>query len=206
MATRRTKNSDDEKLDANNLEKVIALLEPEAPTKPISKKDACAILNISYNTTRLAKLIETYKAKKLANAEKRKALRGKPATPGEISFIISEYLEGSPVDGISEKTYRSVSFVRGILDEYNVPIRARAHNYFKPELIPEGAMKDRFSVGEVVYSARYDSVAKIQEELRQKGQWVYRIWLMSDKWQQCAYQEAAELASLEHLRKAGVNI
>ena len=28
MATRRTKNGDDEKLDATNLEKVIALLEP----------------------------------------------------------------------------------------------------------------------------------------------------------------------------------
>ena len=66
MATRRTKNGDDEKLDATNLEKVIALLEPEEG-KPISKKDACAILNISYNTARLASLIEKHKEKKAVN-------------------------------------------------------------------------------------------------------------------------------------------
>ena len=62
MATRKTKNSDDEKLDAQNLEKVIALLEP-TEGKPISKKDACAMLCIAYNTTRLGTLIEKYKEK-----------------------------------------------------------------------------------------------------------------------------------------------
>ena len=201
MATRRSK--DDEKLDAASLEKVIALLEQE---KPITKKDACAMLNITYNTTRLAKLIETYKEKKAAAAAKRASLRGKPATPGEVSYIISEYLEGAPIDSISERTYRGPIFIKNILEEYSVPIRAKSHDYFRPELIPEGAMRDRFKEGEVVYSARYDSTAKIEGEIRQKGQWVYRIWLLADKWKQYAYQEAAELASLEHLRKAGVSI
>lgn len=205
MATRRSKNSEDEKLDAASLEKVIALLEPKEPNeKPITKKDACAILNIAYNTTRLAKLIETYKEKKAASAAKRASLRGKPATPGEISFIISGYLEGQPVDALSEKTYRSSTFIRNILDKYSVPIRAKAHDYFRPELIPEGAMRDKFKEGEIVYSARYDSIARIDGEMRQKGQWVYRLWLISDKWQQFAYQEAAELASLEHLKEVGV--
>jgi len=206
MATRRTKNSDDEKLDASSLEKVISLLEPTDPaTKPITKKDACSILNIAYNTTRLAKLIEAYKAKKAATAAKRAALRGKPATPGEITFIVSGYLEGQPIDYLSEKTYRSSLFVRNVLDKYDVPIRARAHDYFRPELIPEGAMRERFGLKEIVYSARYDSIARIDGELFQKGQWVYRIWLLSDKWQQFAYQEAAELASIEHLKQIGVS-
>lgn len=205
MATKRTKNSDDEKLDATNLEKVIALLEPkEDGAKPITKKDACAILNIAYNTTRLAKLIEVYKEKKAAAAAKRVALRGKPATPGEISFVISGYLEGQPIDSLSEKTYRSSSFIKQVLDRYSVPIRAKAHDYFRPELIPEGAMRDKFAEGEIVYSARYDSIARIDGEMKQKGQWVYRIWLISDKWQQYAYQEAAELASLAHLKELGV--
>ena len=203
MAARRTKNGDDEKLDATSLEKVIALLEP-AEGKPISKKDACAILNISYNTARLASLIEKYKEKKAVNAARRAALRGKPATPNEISYIISEYLEGATVESITEKTFRGITFVKAILEENNVPIRAKAHDYFKPELIPEGAMQERFTVGEVVYSARYDSTARVDAELHQKGQWVYRIWLLSEKWKQFAYQEAAELASLVHLRKLGV--
>jgi hypothetical protein len=30
--------------------------------------------------------------------------------------------------------------------------------------------------------------------------------LLADKWQQNAYQEASELASLEHLREMGVRI
>lgn len=206
MATRRTKNSDDEKLDATSLEKVIALLEPSDPAeKPITKKDACSILNITYNTTRLAKLIETYKVKKAATLAKRAALRGKPATPGEITFIISGYLEGQPIDYLAEKTFRSSLFVRNILDKYSVPIRARAHDYFKPELIPEGAMQTRFAIKEIVYSARYDSTARIDGELFQNGQWVYKVWLLSDKWQQFAYQEAAELASLAHLKELGVS-
>jgi len=206
MATKRTKHSDDEKLDSTTLEKVIALLDPkEDGVKPITKKDACAILNIAYNTTRLAKLIDSYKEKKAASAAKRAALRGKPATPGEISFIISGYLEGQPIDSLSEKIYRSSSFIKQVLDRYSVPIRAKAHDYFRPELIPEGAMQDKFTEGEVVYSARYDSIARIDGEMRQKGQWVYRIWLISDKWQQYAYQEAAELASLKHLKELGVS-
>ena len=203
MATRRS--SEDEKLDATNLEKVIALLEPEEG-KAITKKDACAILNISYNTTRLATLIEKYKEKKAQITARRLALRGKPATKEETAFIIQEYLEGAPVDSICDKTYRSSSLVRKILEENDVPIRAKAHDYFKPELIPEGAMRERFMVGEIVYSARYDSTARIDAELHQHGQWVYRTWLISEKWSQFCYQEAAELASLEHLRKVGVRV
>ena len=203
MATRRS--SEDEKLDATNLEKVIALLEPEEG-KAITKKTACDILNISYNTTRLATLIEKYKEKKAQITARRLALRGKPATKDETAFIIQEYLEGAPVDGICDKTYRSSTLVHKILEENNVPIRAKAHDYFKPELIPEGAMRERFIVGEIVYSARYDSTARIDAELHQHNQWVYRIWLISEKWSQFAYQEAAELASLEHLRNVGVKV
>jgi hypothetical protein len=205
MATRKTKNSDDEKLDAANLEKVIALLEP-AEGKPISKKDACAMLCIAYNTTRLGTLIEKYKEKKAATLARRAALRGKPATPQEIQFIISSYLEGETVSGLAERSYRSIGFINQILEAHAVPLRAKAHDYFKPELIPEAAMQDRFKLEEVVYSARYDSVARIKSELFQNNQWVYCVWLMSDRWQQFAYQEAAELASLQHLRKLGVQV
>jgi hypothetical protein len=88
-----------------------------------------------------------------------------------------------------------------------VPIRVPGHTYFKPELIPEGAVRERFKVGEVVYSARYDSTARIDtEQPHPQHAWVYRIWLLSDKWKQSAYQPAEELASLEHLRVLGVRI
>lgn len=204
MATRAQKEN--ELLTPANLERVIALLEP-AEGKPASKKDCCAILGIAYNVTRLASLIEKYKEGKARDAARRAALRGKPATSEEITYIIQEYLEGSTVDAISKSTFRGSSFVKGVLERYSVPIRASSHDYFQPELIPEGAVRDRFRVGEVVYSARYDSIARIdseQEDLRYG--WIYRIYLLAEKWQQSAYTESYELASLDHLRELGVRV
>ena len=51
----KIKKKEGENLTETNIEKVIGLLEQE---KPITKKQACEILNISYNTTRLTKIIE----------------------------------------------------------------------------------------------------------------------------------------------------
>ncbi|CAB4134308.1 hypothetical protein UFOVP273_41 [uncultured Caudovirales phage] len=206
MATRRSKNADEEKLDSATLERVISLLEPTTDAKPITKKEACSILNITYNTTRLAKLIEVYKEKKAREAAQRASKRGKPATQDEIVYAIKSYLEGEPVDTISNSLYRSAGFVNKILEDFGVPIRARSQNYFEPEMIPDAAVRDRFTPGQIVYSARYDSTARIEKELDTKyqGEYCYRIWLLSEKWQQYALQPASELASLEHLEKLGI--
>lgn len=204
MAT-RVKN-DNERLDEAHFERVIAGLNP-VEGKPMTKKDACAILGIAYNVTRLATLIAKYEETKARNASRREALRGKPATPDEVVFVIGEYLDGSTIDSISKATYRSSGFVKGILEKYDVPVRQSSQDYFRPELIPDGAMRLRFAIGEVVYSARYDSLARVDtEQLSPKHGYVYRIWLISDKWKQNAYQEATELASLQHLRELGVRV
>jgi hypothetical protein len=202
MATRKTK-SDSERLDEAHMERVISLLEPTDGTKPCTKKEACNILNISYNTTRLGTLIEKYKENKARDAAKRAEKRGSPANPQEISYAIESYLEGDTLDSISKSLYRSSSFINAILEKYSVPKRQHAHSYFRPVLIPEEAMRTEFKVGEKVYSARYDSLAKI-EGIFKPGQ--YRIYLLSEKWSQYAYQPAEELASLEHLRKIGINV
>ena len=69
-------------------------------------------------------------------------------------------------------------------------------------------MREQFKVGEVVYSARYDSTASIEAEIENhsKHGWLYRIYLLSENQQQYAYQPAYELASLEHLRTLGIKI
>lgn len=200
MAVRKTKMGDAEKLDDTNMVRVIQMLEAE---KPCSKKDACSALNIAYNTTRLAALIDKFKEKKAKEAERRAANRGKPASRDDVIYIVKDYLEGSPVSAIADRLFRSAQFINNVLEEYNVPRRASAHDYFRPELIPEAAMRDRFKVGEIVYSARYDSIARIEKESTQNNIWVYRVWLLSDKWQQYAYTPAEELASLEHLEQIG---
>ena len=208
MATRKRPALEEELMTDTNIARVIRLLEPtEEGKKPITKKDACAILGMSYNTTRLGTIIEEYKQNQIRISQRKSQLRGKPATQEEKVYIISEYLNGETVDAISKMTYRSSRFIKDILEYNAVPIRVPGSSYFNPEMIPDGAVRDRFKVGEIVYSSRYDSIARIDAEQKsEKYGFVYRIWLMSDRWLQSAYQEASELASLEHLRELGVKI
>jgi len=207
MATKKRSELETELMTDANISRVIRLLEPEDGVKPITKKDACQILGMAYNTTRLGTIIEDFKKTQARTAKRRAELRGKPATPEDIVYVISEYLSGEPIDAISKATYRSTGFVKTILETHAVPIRVPGSTYFTPELIPEAAVREQFKLGEVVYSARYDSTARIQAEQKtDKHGWVYRIWLLSDKWMQSAYQPAHELASLQHLRELGVRI
>jgi len=208
MATRKRSVTEEEMMTGANIAKVIRLLEPtEEGKKPITKKDACAMLGMAYNTTRLGTIIDEYKQKQVRISERKSQLRGKPATQEEKVYIISEYLNGETVDAISKMTYRSSRFIKDILEGNSVPIRVPGSSYFNPELIPDDAVRERFKIGEVVYSSRYDSTARIDAEQKtSKHGFVYRVWLLAEKWQQNAYQEAAELASLEHLRQMGVRI
>jgi hypothetical protein len=202
MAT-RAKN-EGERLEEVYFERVIAGFEA---TPKMTKKDACQILGIAYNTTRLDSLIQKYKEKKERDASRRAALRGKPATQDEITYVIQEYLEGATVDAISKAIYRGPTFIKAILDKYDVPVRQNSHDYFRPELIPDGATRTRFAVGEIVYSARYDSTARIDaEQFDARYGWIYRVWLLAEKWKQSAYTEAYELASLEHIRNLGIKV
>lgn len=206
MARKRSDREEELMTDAN-IAKVIRLLEPsEEGAKPITKKDACQILGMAYNTTRLATIIQQYKDKRERDKRFRAEKRGKPITTDERSYIISEYLAGEPIDAISKSIYRSTATVKQVLEDCSVPIRVPGHSYFSPQLIPDGAVRDRFKVGEIVYSARYDTLAKITgEQLSPKHGYIYSMWLRGN-WQQNAYQPAYELASLEHLRELGVQI
>lgn len=194
------RGSENEKLDDNSIERVMKYLrEPKA-----TKKIACQMLNISYNTSRLDKLIEQYIEKKVADAKRRAEKRGKPATEAEVAFVISEYLEGNSIDGISKSLFRGTTFVKSILDKYAVPERNSSPDYWHPKLIPEEGMRERFKVGEKVWSAKYDCLVEITKELFQKGLWVYQIYMLKDM--QYGYQPAHELASLDKLREAGVRV
>jgi hypothetical protein len=206
VAKRRKTDLELEKMTDANISKVIKLLEPQ-DGKPITKKDACQILGMAYNTTRLASVIEEFKQKQIRIAEQKAKLRGKPITENERASIIQEYLGGATIESISKLTYRGPHLIKQVLEDNSVPIRQPGHNYFTPQIIPDGAVRDRFEVGEVVYSARYDSMAKIKDEkLDPKHGYIYSMWLLSEKWLQWCWQPAYELASLEHLRKIGVAV
>ena len=207
MARKRKTELEEERMTDSNLSRVIRLLEPEEGKKPITKKDACQMLGMAYNTTRLATIIEQFKERQRRTAEQRAKLRGKAVTKDEKIFIIQEYLTGSTIDAITKSTYRGVTIVKQVLDEYSVPLRIPGQNYFNPQLIPDGAARDKFEVGEVVWSARYGSLAKIySEKLDPKHGHIYHMWLMDDRWRQYCWQPAYELASLQQIRELGVQV
>lgn len=201
---RRVKVKDSEKLDDNNIKYVIELLESD---KPITKKEACNILRISYNTTRLGNIIAGYKERAATDARLRAKNRGKAATDGEVVRAIEEYLNGDAISEIAKYMYRSSSFIKGIIKKYNVPVRATSSNYFSPELLPDEALSEDFKPGELVWSARYNTTAtvkKLSDTHPMHGN-CYSIWL-NGRDSKYAYQPWYELGKLEHLQNLGVKL
>lgn len=207
VAKKIASTSEEDRLTDSNIEKVIGMLNPSDPEiKPCTKKDACAILGIAYNTTRLATIISKYEEKIKYEKEKRAEKKGTPVSHSEVIYAIQAYIDGETLDAISKTLYRSTSTIKDILVSNSVTFRPVSHDYFKPELIPDAATRERFAIGEIVYSAQYNVNAEIcKEELSPVYGYVYRVWLKGDQ-QQFAFVPAYELASLEHLRKIGVNV
>lgn len=207
MATIRKSNVEEERMTDTNIERVIEMLTPtQSDIKPWTKKEACTFLGMSYNTARLANIIKSYEEKVKYEKERRAEKKGKPATEAEIIFSIQSYIEGETIEAISKSLYRSASFVKSILVDNAVTFRPTSHDYFKPALIPDDAVRDRFNVGETVYSAQYNVNAEIRgESVHSSGIYVYKVWLLGD-WQQFAFTPVYDLASLEHLRKLGVKV
>jgi len=216
---KRVKTKEHEKLDDTNVQNVIDLLESD---NPITKKAACEILNISYNTTRLNNIIESYKETQERIQKLKAKNRGKPASTQEIVRAIEEYLEGDAITEIAKGMYRSSAFVKSILNNYNVPIRSSSTDYFKPELIPDEATSESFEAGELVWSSRYNTTAEIIGHKAKDPKFskfdnngiiqdhpihgkCYRIWLFGNN-AQYAIQPWYELGKLEHLKKLGVKL
>ena len=216
---KRVKRKEGENLTDANIQKVINLLEQQ---KPITKKEACEILNISYNTTRLGKIIEEYKHEKILDEKRRAANRGKPATDHEIQTTIEYYLAGDSVSDIAKSLYRSASFVRDIVEKVGVPQRRAGQTYFDFDPLPVQCVSDRFEAGEIVWSARHQAAAEVVKEQGPSSDGeslVYQIYVFEpvvepeekyfSSWgkpgfyaSQCAY----DLGKLSHLEKYKVNV
>jgi hypothetical protein len=228
--TARVKAKEHEKLTEVNINKVISLLNPEAGKSPISKKDACNILNIAYNTTRLDKIINEHLERQEYIKGRKAALRGKPASAGEISETVSEYLQGRSVADISKSLHRSTGFVNKIIDDVGIPSRQTESG-----LIPEACIAEDFAVGEKVWSAQHNCIAVVKQLLdeayvnKMKGMSktnyeklystkCYAIYVLTDMDSDdplfpgvksggyFAYAPSYELGKLTHLQKYGVDL
>ena len=201
---RGVKKRDHEKLDDATIQRVKDLRESDTP---ITKKAACEILNISYNSSRLDRILQEFDEKKARRKKNFAANRNKPVDVSEKSRIISWYLEGYGVTELSEMLYRPPYIIKNVLEETGTPIRTRGEEAAKISFIPEQAIRDSFSVGEFVWSAKYQSVCEVIKEektSRDKVSKVYQIYVYEKtdsgrKGGRYCAQRAEELGSLEHL-------
>lgn len=214
----KVKAKEHENLSEANIKKVIELLEAE---KPISKKDACEILNISYNTTRLAKIIDQYKTDQEELQRRRAANRGKAATPFEIQAIIEGFLDGDAVAEIAKRIYRSTSFVKEVIERVGVPNKVVSGDYWTPGLIPEQCTREEFEVGQIVWSARRHCMAIVlgEEKASDPDNKYYHIYVIEpiENTEGLLFRVegyggfhtgsyAYDLGSLEHLKQYGVDV
>jgi len=166
---RAVKKKDYENLSAENIRKVLALLasldSDSNPQKPITKKEACAILNISYNTSRLDKILEEFREREEYVAKRKSMNRGKSASTNEIKEAVTDYLQGEPISSIAKRLYRSAPFVKTLLEQVGVPERpASAEEKAYVDIIPAECTSEDFNEGEIVWSAKYHSIARIEKE------------------------------------------
>lgn len=214
------KKKEGENLTEAHIEKVIGLLEGKPP---ITKKEACEILNIAYNTTRLTKIIEEYKDDQVKQAERRAANRGKPVADYEKQLIIEAVLDGDGILAISKQLYRSTASVKKTVEEIGIP--ERSESYVNVALLPEQCVKTSFEVGELVWVARTNTIGVIcWHELATKSEEnVYNVYSfdriekldegiffsncnVGDYGGEYGYHRASDLGSLEHLKKYGINL
>ena len=182
-----------EELTDSAIEAVIKKLESDTP---ITKKAACAALSITYNTTRLTKIIEEYKERKEFMTKRKKELRNTPVSTDDASYIVSDYLEGQPLRDIADRTFRSIGIVKRTLAKYNIPIRSAGNSYHDPiDLGYEGSHISDYTTGDLVYSARYGCPAEIRKVM---GNSIYRVWLFDAN--QYAYQPSYELSDLRKVQ------
>lgn len=189
--------------DFSNIERVIELLNQD---KPITKKAACEMLNITYNTTRLQKIIDEHIEQKEYEARRRKELRNTPLSKQDISEIVSSYLENGNISEIVDFTFRSAQVIKRVLSQYNIPLRNSKNTYHNPIQLDPSAMSDDYKLDDLVYSARYDQAAYISKKLKEDSAGgIYKIWLIKDC--QYAFQPFFELGDLRRLQtELGLNI
>ena len=231
MAIRGIRKKAGEKLDEANLNRVSALLNQD---NPITKKEACEMLNISYNTTRLSRILDEHNEVVSFREVRKSQNRGKKATTLEIKEAIEAYLTGENVSDIAKRLFRSTTFVKNILDRVGVPEKLPKTKRKGPAYLPDECVSESFEEGEKVWSASYHAPAIIKQEYTKEyqdanagiryinyeekyGCSLYSIWVIEGdtEWSDHfgymtggfnAHQLAYDLGSLKHLKEYGVKL
>lgn len=211
----KVKAKDYEDLSNANIRKVIAALNA---SPAISKKEACEVLKISYNTSRLSKIIEEFTSRQEDIKRLKDKKKGLPATPDEMKYIITEYISGTPIYKISEMMYRSSNFIKTIVDQVGIPEREANVSALKPQLIPESCIATEFEIDEIAWSAAHRAKCRIIKRLADDyyvpkyGVPCYNIYVLEESKE--SHSEggffsshlAYDLGKLSHLEAYGIKV
>ena len=219
MAIRQKKQ---ERLEEDNLNRVQEAL---ASSTPITKKEACEMLNISYNTTRLSRIMEDHNETLRYRATRKSQLKGTKATDLEIKQTIEWYLDERPISDIAKAMYRSSTFVKNIINRVGVPEKRPKTEQQGSGYLPEECVSDTFEPGEKVWYTRKDLPARVIKEFRNDtnyedkyGSKCYQIYVIELTDFESPYfgfikeggyyatALAYDLGSLKHLEKYGAII
>jgi hypothetical protein len=219
MAIRQKKQ---ERLEEDNLNRVQEAL---ASSTPITKKEACEMLNISYNTTRLSRIMEDHNETLRYRATRKSQLKGTKATDLEIKQTIEWYLDERPISDIAKAMYRSSTFVKNIINRVGVPEKRPKTEQRGSGYLPEECVSNTFEPGEKVWYTGKDLPARVIKEFRNDtnyedkyGSKCYQIYVIELTDFESPYfgfikeggyyatALAYDLGSLKHLEKYGAII
>ena len=172
-----------------------------------TKKAACEILGIPYNTTRLTSLLENFAKTKEVETRLRKAKRGTPITDQEMVSILEMYFDEESLESISKRMHRSLPLIKFKLEQSGAMLKSRSTiNPASPPMIPEECLQENFELKEKVWVAGYNCLGEIDKRLDQEGDAVYRVYLLDRHNHRYVYYPWYELGSLRHLSTIGLNI
>jgi hypothetical protein len=207
MAIKRgIKAKEGENLDDATVSRVISLLESE---QPITKKAACEILNIAYNTTRLGTIITGYKEKQERRKKNFDKNKGQPLSESDVAYIVRGVLMGEPISDLSETLFRPVSQINRVIVDLGLPKKVRGDELAKCQLLPDECIITEASAGQIVWSARYHAAAEVikpwgksQDGLSD----IYSVYVYEPTENKrrggfYAYQRIEDLGKLDHLSK-----
>lgn len=185
----------------DKMPEVIAAVQAD---KPITKKAACEMLGIAYNTTRLDTLIQEY-YDNLERVKLRKQQTRKEAVTQElVQEWARDYLvNGMPINEIAEYAYRTPLLIKTWLERFGALLPKTSPNPLNPDYVPDACRSDDFEEGELVYVNGYCSFGIIKKEITSKsaeaaGYKAYRILLLGDSRQFVNYM-SCDICAVEHL-------
>ena len=168
-----------------------------------TKKAACEMLGIAYNTKRLGQLLEDFVDGQERDKRLRKEKRKQALTNSELVGMITDYLSGESLSELSDRYYRSINYIKYHLEKHGAMLRSYEKiDELNPPILPDLTFREDFEVGEYVWSAKYGSPAKVCAKYKDS----YRILVQNERERHYAYQPYWELGSLQHLKDLGVNI